>query len=242
MKILVCLLCLMAFATSGFSYTVVLKSGKKIEGTLLSEDENTLRIKDADGLTISYRKLQLDLEATRLANEGAPLPKNEGSAAYRLEHPPQKVSPLGSLAAANKQRQKSAVQQTKVFKNEDIGIPPEGNSSQTQEVPNDTQGYSGMASGASWVDAEMARYEAARDELNRLRTNMQIAAAECLKYYSEMGGGSVWTNYGFYPYSYSGQGTVYSPAACDLALQIKAQLEVAQEEFRQQGVPWKYLE
>lgn len=50
--------------TLAFSYTVVRKDGKKFEGTLVQETSDQIMIKDRDGVTIRFKKDQLDLTKT----------------------------------------------------------------------------------------------------------------------------------------------------------------------------------
>jgi hypothetical protein len=65
--LLILSLCLIAsqFA-SGF--TVILKSGKKIEGTWVDENRDTIRLKDQQGTILAFRKSTLDLEAMNTAS------------------------------------------------------------------------------------------------------------------------------------------------------------------------------
>jgi hypothetical protein len=51
-----------------FSYTVITTSGKKIQGTLINDQEATILIKDTTGVLISFKKQNLDLEAMRIVN------------------------------------------------------------------------------------------------------------------------------------------------------------------------------
>jgi hypothetical protein len=64
-------LILILFVCPAYAYKVILKSGKTIEGKLLSEDNQTIRILDASGVQISFKKGQVDLAATATANAGA---------------------------------------------------------------------------------------------------------------------------------------------------------------------------
>jgi hypothetical protein len=59
-------------AQVAFAYTVVLTSGKRIEGTLVSDQQSTIVIKDSHGVLISFKKSMLDLVATSTANEQKP--------------------------------------------------------------------------------------------------------------------------------------------------------------------------
>jgi len=51
-----------------FSYTVVLKTGEKIEGNLLSQDEKLIAIKDASGKIQTIEKSLVDLATTEKLN------------------------------------------------------------------------------------------------------------------------------------------------------------------------------
>jgi hypothetical protein len=57
------ILCVLLTGTTAFSFTVILKSGKKVEGTWIAEDQSTIRVKDQKGIIISFRKDTLDLAA-----------------------------------------------------------------------------------------------------------------------------------------------------------------------------------
>jgi hypothetical protein len=67
------LILFLLFAPCVFPYTVVTTSGKKIQGTLISDQEATILIKDPSGVLISFKKQILDLEAMKIENT----PKNE---------------------------------------------------------------------------------------------------------------------------------------------------------------------
>lgn len=69
-----------------FAYTVVLKSGKRIDGTFVAEDSITLQMKDSRGVILSIKRELLDLEATVRENsrsEAVPLPDNKDTIVAR---------------------------------------------------------------------------------------------------------------------------------------------------------------
>lgn len=51
-----------------FGYTFVLKTGKRIEGTFVFEDESTIRVKDRAGLSMTLKKSLLDVERMKEVN------------------------------------------------------------------------------------------------------------------------------------------------------------------------------
>jgi len=55
---------LLLIPTLGFSYTVIRKDGKRFDGTLVQESENEVLIKDRDGVTLRFKKGQIDWEKT----------------------------------------------------------------------------------------------------------------------------------------------------------------------------------
>jgi len=60
---------LVLFVTSSaFAFTVVLKSGKQIQGKLVSEDSQTLNLRDGSGVLLHFQKRTLDLDAMRSVN------------------------------------------------------------------------------------------------------------------------------------------------------------------------------
>ncbi|HJZ11601.1 MAG TPA: hypothetical protein VJ521_05600 [Acidobacteriota bacterium] len=55
--------CFAGFSTQAFSYTLIYKNGKRIDGTWVSEDLRTIRFKDQRGAVFTVNKSQLDLRA-----------------------------------------------------------------------------------------------------------------------------------------------------------------------------------
>ncbi len=62
------LLLILLIARVACGYTVILNSGKQIQGTLVSDESLTIRIKDSKGVLISFNKSRLDLIAMSAAN------------------------------------------------------------------------------------------------------------------------------------------------------------------------------
>ncbi|MCI0417533.1 secretin and TonB N-terminal domain-containing protein [bacterium] len=67
MKVLVLLLVLLPALVS--TYTVVRKDGRPFSGDLVSETSEHIILEDKIGITVKFRKDQLDLEKTKKANE-----------------------------------------------------------------------------------------------------------------------------------------------------------------------------
>jgi len=56
--------------TTGFSYELVLKDGRIIKGTLITEDADKIILKADTGAFVNFKKENVDLEKTTAANEG----------------------------------------------------------------------------------------------------------------------------------------------------------------------------
>jgi hypothetical protein len=69
-----CLLVLLFFAASIQAHEVVLRNGKVVKGTVVSEDDSMIVIQDADGLRINIKKANVDAEKTKAANPPAAKP------------------------------------------------------------------------------------------------------------------------------------------------------------------------
>jgi hypothetical protein len=69
---------LVAIASFASAYTVVLKNGKTIQGTLVSENDEMCIVKDSSGIQLNLKKSNVDLEKTAAANQ--PLAASEKSA------------------------------------------------------------------------------------------------------------------------------------------------------------------
>src|SRR5574341_1551486 len=75
-KILLATLMIAATAMSVSSYDLVLKNGKIVKGTIVSEDQNKIVLKDNSGVQLTFNKTTVDQEKTAAANraEEKPVP------------------------------------------------------------------------------------------------------------------------------------------------------------------------
>jgi hypothetical protein len=69
MRLLINLGILLVFVSTAYAYDVVLKNGKSIHGTKLSEDENQIVVQDASGVRINIKKSHVDTGKTEAANQ-----------------------------------------------------------------------------------------------------------------------------------------------------------------------------
>jgi hypothetical protein len=69
MRLLINIGILLAFISTAYGYDVVLKNGKSIHGTKVSEDENQIVVQDASGVRINVKKTNVDTAKTEAANQ-----------------------------------------------------------------------------------------------------------------------------------------------------------------------------
>jgi len=69
MRLLINIGILLAFISTAYAYDVVLKNGKSIHGTKVSEDENQIVVQDANGVRINVKKSTVDTVKTEAANQ-----------------------------------------------------------------------------------------------------------------------------------------------------------------------------
>src|SRR5262245_25175160 len=69
MRLLIKIGILLAFISTTYAYDVVLKNGKSIHGTKVSEDQNQIVVQDASGVRINIKKSNVDTAKTEAANQ-----------------------------------------------------------------------------------------------------------------------------------------------------------------------------
>lgn len=95
MKVL--LLIVFLFPSLVFSYTVVRKDGRPFSGDLVSETSEHIILEDKIGITVKFRKDQLDLQKTKQANEKVKAEKKKSQLdAPKKEALPETKNPLAS--------------------------------------------------------------------------------------------------------------------------------------------------
>lgn len=106
-------------------YSVILKSGKTINGTFLKETSSEILVQDSDGITLTFRKSTLDLAAMKEANSQT---RQEENSEHLSTNDSNQTTPT----------EKSESKPKKVFTNEDIKDLPELSivgSKEQQEIP-----------------------------------------------------------------------------------------------------------
>jgi hypothetical protein len=151
-----------------FPYTVITISGKKIQGTLISEQEATILIKDASGVLISFKKEILDLEAMKLEN--APSTKM----AEIPQRSKKKTEPTIAQIAQETRKQRKGL--SRALSLEDLEKTPRLSvfGSESVDLSTNTKD-AGKETNDHWE----SRILALKKEVNRLRERKITAEASC---------------------------------------------------------------
>jgi uncharacterized protein YbaR (Trm112 family) len=98
-----------------FAYTVVLKSGKCIEGELIGQDQSTIQLKDIKGLRLSFKKDLLDLALMERLNHQTPTGKVGSAQAVQKVKPEEK-----SLVQLAREARASRTGRARVLRRQDL--------------------------------------------------------------------------------------------------------------------------
>lgn len=103
-----------------FAYTVVLKSGKMIDGQLVGEDLHTIQLKDISGVLLSFRKELLDLRSMEAANQ----PSSPDNSSVQASKPGVR-KPERSLVDVAREAKARRTGKARVIRAEDLTVLPE---------------------------------------------------------------------------------------------------------------------
>lgn len=208
-------------AVAGFPYTAVLKTGKKIEGTLVEEDSKGIRIQDRSGVVLHLKKEQLDLPAMAELNV-APAEKPQEAAPIQ-----EKMEKEPALPKEESNKKASA----KEYRLEDLKSLPK--ISEFHEQPG-SQTQPGNSAASSEDQHEMhLKYAWDRyiEKLHWLREKEAESEYECSQY--------VVAAY------YDGANYVAAeplPKPCIRIQEFADQIEETKEAARKEGIPLQWLE
>jgi hypothetical protein len=128
MKTVLFSIAILFVSASLFAHTLVLKNGKKIEGTLVNENSEGLEIRDSQGIVIFVKRSQLDAEATSKLNV-----KVETVKPAEVE----KTKPVEKKAESKSSKKKK--EPTRVLRNEDLDKMPEVSIIGTEETAEENE-------------------------------------------------------------------------------------------------------
>ncbi|MCI0411711.1 hypothetical protein L0222_02790 [bacterium] len=202
---------LLLVANWGFAYDLILKSGKVIQGTLVSENEENIFIKDKDGITLNFKKTMVDLQKTSEANKPMqPVveePKKPEVAEKSAEKPKKKAR-VYNAADINRLRDEYPLESG-------AGVQFE----EGKTVVKDKKGLSGE----EWQELTqslLAQIKAAEEDYQRL-------SAKC----SEFQGAAIQTHIAVSPEGKEVNLVEAKERACQAAEDAKAALESVRQEY-----------
>jgi hypothetical protein len=168
MRILINIGILLAFISTAYAYDVVLKNGKSIHGTKVSEDENQIVVQDASGVRINVKKTNVDTAKTEAANQqSAPAPTAASTSTPAKPTATQKPEPKKPARKITKE------DLDKLREKYDLGEGTFGENSKedSEETDENVVDNSSEKTEAEWrEEAEMHRQklEQAQEQYNRL--------------------------------------------------------------------------
>jgi hypothetical protein len=215
-------------------YTVVLTSGKTIRGTFVSEQQDTIVIKDTHGVLISFKKNKLDLQAMSVTNQ-SDRAVNSHNGASKRKSPPSIVD----LAAETRRRRTGnakTVNLDHLDQNANVSVfgseKPEHSSTSTI--------------GKRTVEQEwQSRLWTMKKEVNRLREKVIVADAACEESREKQYAARTTPSRKPVELMSTYKETPQCRKSSELTKQLQeaeSRLDSAREEARRAGVPWQTLE
>jgi len=227
------------FADSLFAYTVILKSGKRIEGTFLAEVKATLQIKDSRGVILSFKRELLDLDSMARENTKSQSdPPKRTEDAVMVREPSHEID----LVAFAKQTQKERTGNSRQVTTADLDSAPELTILGTEDRPETDE-----VERTSDRDEKRWRKEAVtlKKEISRLREKRISLEASCQHAGQRLSEKRTRPSREPAPLLSSFE----KPPECERLEEIDRQLEEAQmrlenfeERARRAEIPWQWLE
>ena len=228
------LLLFLLTALPAYGYTVVLAGGKTFEGTLVTEQQNTIVIRDSQGVCISFKKSKLDLRTMAVLNH------IETPSGFRAtSSKPRSRSSIVELAAETRRKRTG---KAKSMSLDDLDRTSRLSilGSEQPDLPPRSISKAGPAE-REWS----SRLWALKKEVNRLREKRIAAATSCEE--TKQKQHSARTTPSQKPVEL--MDTFKESAQCRKSAELDSQLEEAvnrlenlREEARRAGVSWQTLE
>jgi hypothetical protein len=228
------LILLLSVAPFAHCYTVITRTGKRVEGTLISEQTSTVLIKDSQGILISFKSETLDWKAMQLANVPRPIEQESKPAVSSVR----KEVSLTEIARRTREQRSG---KARVFTLDDLRRAPELSVMGSDLQVSPKRNEDAMPDESRWT----SRLVALKKEVNRLRERKVSADAACQE--SKRKQFEVRTTGHDRPSNLLQ--TYKETAQCLKLREIDRQLEDAErrlddarEEGRRAGVSWQALE
>jgi|GEM_PF-6791460 len=217
-------------ADLSFSYQLILKNGKSIQGTFVSEDTEKITVKDSDGTLLNFKKSSVDLDKTAEANKPAKEP------AQPAVEEPKNVTPEPTVEKPKKPARK--------YTDNDLyrlrGEYPMDNTGAEIQAPGPDAEQGKSMSGEEWQQLTQTLLNQAK----QAEQYSQAASAKC----KELQGATIQTHVVVNAQNQPVDMVEATKQACQGAEDAKAQMEAARQNYqaaveqaRQQNVPPGYI-
>jgi hypothetical protein len=169
------LIAFLLFSTTLFADTLVLKNGKKIQGTIIKEDAESYKIKDLEGIVILVKKSQINPEATVINRKSTATPENKPE----VKSVPDGSQSTPSVVDAARQAREKKKGNVRVLRKEDLDKMPEvsiiGTDEPIEERPAESETESSSASATSEKSEEYWKSETRKFAMDIRRVEEDIA-------------------------------------------------------------------
>jgi hypothetical protein len=227
-------------APAAYGYTVVLNTGKKIQGTFVTEQQNTIVIKDSQGVLISFKKTILDLQAMSLANQK--LSGGRTSLPAGVQEQALKKKSLPSIVDLAAETRRKRTGKAKTMSLEDLDQTAEVSIIGSGEpLASDKPGRTESPDEKKWE----TRIWAMKKEVNRLREKVMSAESSCEEAREKQYAARITPSQKPGALLSTYKETSQCRKSAELATQLQeaeSRLENAREEARRAGVSWQTLE
>jgi hypothetical protein len=166
-----------------YADVLVLKNGKKLQGSIVKEDGQVYEFRDSEGILLTVKKSQIDTEATNKLNSQQQKTEAESSSQGDVESKATNKS-VADIARAVRHKKSSATSK-KVLTNEDVEHMPEVSIIGTERTEESIEDH-GSEEHAPATDqyAEAEEYwknetYKFKDELEQAREDAEALAKEC---------------------------------------------------------------
>ena len=235
MSVLSILCFILLTAQCALGYTIILSSGKRIEGTLVSEQEDTVVIKDSQGVLLSFNRNILDLTSMKAVNDSESHSVVIPSQPARMKQPS-----IVQIADETKKRRTGTGRIYSEDNPQDRGtLSVMG--SDTQRMSEPKQKESSETDHRKWE----SQIRTLKKEVNRLREKWIVAESACEqakeKQYGERTTPSQRPVSLMTTYKESPKCRIMNEIAAQLQ-EAESRLEDVREDARRAGVPWELIE
>ncbi|HSE41661.1 MAG TPA: hypothetical protein VLH08_12940, partial [Acidobacteriota bacterium] len=169
------LIAFLLFSTALFADTLVLKNGKKIQGTIIKEDAESYKIKDLEGIVILVKKSQINPEASVINKESTSESIPQAKTAPESSQTAQSVA---DVAREARDKKKGNV---RVLRKEDLDKMPEVSIIGTDEPIEEKPAQSDSSSATSEQSEEYWKSETRKfgEEIRRAESEVELLNKQC---------------------------------------------------------------